>query len=109
PMLAGEPHDRLDLLHRLGLDDRARLVVVPVEVPERVAELPHLFGTREHVVGSDHVAKRLQRTLGDLGWQGDAHAGTSAFAPKSSRVASRAPSARAASLAHWTSGWTRWM
>ena len=62
-MLVGEPHDRLDLLHRLGLDHRAGLVVVPVEVPERVPELAHLIGIGEHVVGSDHVAEGLNRAL----------------------------------------------
>jgi hypothetical protein len=62
-VLVREPYDGLDLLHGRGLDDRAGLIVVPVEMPERVAELPHLIGIGEHVLGTDHLAERLQRTL----------------------------------------------
>jgi hypothetical protein len=49
-VLVGEPHDGLDLLDRLGLDHRGGLVVVPVEMPERVAEFAHLIGLDEHVL-----------------------------------------------------------
>jgi hypothetical protein len=66
PVLVRDPHDRLELLDRLGLHDGGGLVVVPSGVPVGIAELPQLLVIGEHVLHSDRRPEAVERGVESL-------------------------------------------
>ena len=72
-----DPHDRLELLDRLGLHDGGGLVVVPPREPVGVAELPQLLDVGEHVLRADGraeaVESRVECLLGQVGGEHARH------------------------------------
>src|SRR5262249_18705281 len=80
-VLVRDPHDRLDLLDRLRLHDRRRLVVVPPAVPEWVPELAHRLLVGQYVLGADRRGERLEGSceylFGERGWERHRHGDTS--------------------------------